>query len=235
MIKNNKKEVLQMKKNKIIISVIINICIAITTLIMIILGYAGIKFTSGCESYEATGMPIFKFFTVQSNMLMGIVALIFAIKEIQLLKGKITQIPIQHYIAKMAATTAVGLTFLVVFAYLGPVSKGGLLALLQNSNLFLHLIIPVVSILTFILFERTSIIKRKHTIYGLVSTVLYAIYYVINLSFHIENGKVSPVYDWYKFVQNGIWTVIIVLPMMLLVTYIITLIIWKINNIKIKS
>ena len=224
-----------MKKNKIIISVIINISIAVATLIVLILGCAGIKFMKGYDSsVDAIGVSMFRFFTVQSNMLMGVVALIFAIKEIQLLKGKITQIPMKHYIAKMAATTAVSLTFFVVFAYLGPISKGGTVSLLQNSNLFLHLITPVASILTFVLFEKTNTIKFKNTMYGLVPTVLYSIYYIINLSFHIENGKVSTEYDWYWFVQNGIWTAVIVAPMMLGITYIITLIMWKLNRIRVK-
>ena len=48
----------------------------------------------------------------------------------------------------------------------------------------------------------------------------------------MENGKVSPVYDWYWFVQNGVWTAIIVVPLMFLITYLITLILWKINKKK---
>ena len=41
-------------------------------------------------------------------------------------------------------------------AYLGPISDGGITSLLMNSNLFFHFLIPIISILNFILFEKTD-------------------------------------------------------------------------------
>ena len=72
---------------------------------------------------------------------MGIVALIFVIKEIKLLNGKLDEISNKVYALKLMATVSVGLTFFTVFGYLGPIAEGGILSLLKNSNLFLHLII----------------------------------------------------------------------------------------------
>ena len=40
---------------------------------------------------ELTGVQAFGYFTVQSNVFMAMVSLVFAIKEIQLLKGRITK------------------------------------------------------------------------------------------------------------------------------------------------
>ena len=37
-------------------------------------------------------------------------------------------------------------------------------------------------------------------------------------------------YDWYCFVQNGVWTAIIVMPIMLIITYGISLALWKLNK-----
>ena len=48
----------------------------------------------------------------------------------------------------------------------------------------------------------------------------------------MENGKVSPIYDWYLFEQNGVWTGFIVGPIILLITYVISLILWKMNKKK---
>ena len=218
---------------KIKIASLINIVIFIMTLFASVIMFTGFKFMIGPEPVlESTKLGMLRFFTVQSNLFMGIIAAIFAIKEMQLIKGKIEDIPLKYYILKLMSSTAVGLTFLVVFAYLGPISKDGIGSLLMNSNLFFHLLIPVVSILTFIIFERTDKIKFKYTFLGIIPTFLYEIYYLTNIFIHMENGKISPIYDWYWFAQNGVWTAAIVAPMMLVITYIISILIWRFNRIK---
>lgn len=217
--------------NNIKISLIINFIIVFLTIIASIIMFTGFKFMYGYETVlESTKIGMLKFFTVESNILMGIVSLLFSLEEIKILKGKKTDISTKMYILKLMATTAVGLTFFVVFAYLGPISKGGILSMLMNSNLFFHLLIPVISILNFIIFEKTNKIKLKNILCGLIPTLLYEIYYLTNILLHMENGKVSPNYDWYWFVQNGVWTAIIVAPIMLGITYIISLVIWRLNK-----
>ena len=215
------------------ISLIVNILITIMTIAASIIMFTGFKFMYAYETVlESTRLGMLRFFTVQSNILMGIVSLVFAIKEIKLLKGNIEEISVKDYTIKLMATTAVGLTFLTVFAYLGPISKGGIPSMLMNSNLFFHLLIPVISMINFVIFERTNKLKFKYTFIGIVPTALYEIYYLINVLVHMENGVVSPVYDWYWFVQNGVWTAIIVAPMMIIITYIISLLLWRLNKSK---
>ena len=46
----------------------------------------------------------------------------------------------------------------------------------------------------------------------------------------MKNGRVSPIYDWYWFVQGGLWQIIIVMPMMLAITYIISFVLWRLNK-----
>lgn len=212
------------KKDKI--SVIINILIFIFVTIATIFMFTGFKFMHGIEPVlESTKLGMLKFFTVQSNMFMGLVALLFALKKI--LKQKITRL---DYILNLMSTTAVSLTFVVVFAYLGPISKGGISSMLQNSNLFFHLIVPVLSIINYIFFEKVDKMTFKDSIFGVVPALLYSVYYITNIIIHIENGKVSPIYDWYWFIQNGLWTAFIVGPLLILITYIITLILLKLNQ-----
>ena len=214
-------------------SLIINILIVIMTLFSSIMMFTGFKFMHGPEVVlESTKLGMFRFFTVDSNIFMGIVALIWCIKEIKILKGKKVSITRIDYLLKLMSTTAVGLTFLVVFLYLGPIAKDGIVSLLMNSNLFFHLIIPIISIITFVLYEKNSQSSFKDTFYGLIPTMIYAIYYIINVLVHMENGFVSPKYDFYWFVQNGVWTAIFVVPIIFILTYMISLIIWKLNKIK---
>ena len=218
---------------KIKISLTINILITILTITASIIMFTGFKFMHGYDIIlESTKIGMFRFFTVDSNIFMGIIALIFSIQEIKLLKGQIKEIPTKYYILKLMSTTAVSLTCFTVFTYLGPIAKHGLPSLLMNSNLFFHLVIPVLSIITFIFFEKTNKLSFKHTLYGILPTFLYGIYYLINVLTHIEKGNVSTKYDWYYFVQNGIWTAFIVIPIIFTVTYLISCILWKINKEK---
>ena len=161
---------------------------------------------------------------------MGIMALIFSIYEIKLLKGIIKDIPKKIYLLKFISTVAVGLTFFIVFCYLGPISKDGIKSMLMNSNLFFHLIIPVLSMITFILFEKNNKIKFKYVTFGMIPNLLYGLFYGINVFSHMENGIVSYVYDWYWFVQNGVWTTVIVVPIIFIIAYLISLLLWYLNK-----
>ena len=216
---------------KIKVSLIINMLIVVLTFVASLIMFTGFRFMHGYEVVlESTKIGMFRFYTVDSNLFMGLVSLLLAIKEINILKGRQKEIPKKYYILKLMSTSAVGLTFFIVFAYLGPISKGGIASMLMNSNLFFHLIIPVVSIMEFILVEKTDKLSFKDTKYALVPTLIYGIYYLSNVLMHMENGKFSPEYDWYWFVQNGVWTSLIVAPVIFLIAYIIGVLIWKLNR-----
>ena len=221
------------KKNKIIVSMIINILIVLFVIFSGVMMFTGFTFMKGPGvNLEASSTEMFKFFTVDSNILMAIVALIFIIYEIKLLNKKIKTIPKNIYILKLIGTSAVTLTFLVVFLYLGWIVNGGLLSLLTNSNLFLHLLVPVLSIINFVFFEKNNELKFKDTFFGLLPMEIYGIWYITNVLIHMNNGKVSPVYDFYWFVQNGVWTIVIALPLVAGLNYLSCFWLWKFNRKK---
>ena len=222
-----------MENNKRVkMSLYINIMITILTIIATIIMITGFKFMTGVEPVlESTKIGVFKSFTVDSNLFAGIISFIFILNEISIIKGEKKEISDKLYILKLMATTAVSLTFLVVFVYLGNIAENGLISLLLNSNLFFHLIIPLLNIIDFIFFIKKDNITYKYAFYGLIPTLLYAVFYTTNVIIHIENGRVSPKYDWYWFVQNGLWTMVIVAPTILLITYIISLILLLLNKI----
>lgn len=219
------------EKRNLKIAIVINIIIGAFTIIASIIMFTGFEFMSGEKILETSKIGMFKFFTVDSNILMGIVALVFAKKEIDLLNGKIEKINLKDFILKLLATSGVGLTFLVVFGYLGPITEGGIPMMLKNSNLFFHLLIPVLSMINFVFFEKTSNLELKHVIWGALPEIIYSCCYLINVLLHSENGKVSPYYDWYWLVQGGIWQIVIVAPLMFVVSYVISFCLWKLNNI----
>ena len=221
-----------MKKYKI--SLILNIIIFMMVICASTMMFTGFRFMPGEIILESNKLSMFKFFTVDSNLFMGIISLLFAIFEIRLLKGSIKEMPRYMYILKLMATTGVTLTFLVVFTYLGPL-VGNIYLMILNSNLFFHLLVPVFSMITFVFFERNNKMSFKYSFYGLIPVIMYGLYYLINVLIHMNNGIVSPVYDFYYFVQNGVWTTFIVIPVMMIISYVISLGLWGFNRIKNKN
>ncbi len=218
-------------ERKIKVSIILNLIIFLLALIATIIMFTGFKFMYGPEPVlETTKLGMFKFFTVDSNIFMGIISLIFSIYEIKLLKGNIKFIPVNLYILKLISTVGVSLTLFVVFVYFVPITNFKILPMIMNSNLFFHLIIPILSIISFTIFEKTNNLEFKYTFLGLLPTFIYGLYYLINILIHMENFKVSPTYDFYWFVQNGVWTSVIVIPIIFIIAYTICLILWKLNK-----
>ena len=64
----------------------------------------------------------------------------------------------------------------------------------------------------------------------MIPTILYEIFYTINVLLGLKDGKVSPTHDWYHFTQNGLLIAISIPFVMLSITYIVALIIWIFNK-----
>ena len=217
------------KKTKI--AFILNIVIVILTIFAFIVMFTDFKFMPGTETVIASSsVGRLRFFTIDSNLLMGIASLILLIEQKKLLEGKISSIDTKYYIFKLMATCSVGLTFIIVLVYLGWITPNGLLSMYVNKNLFFHGLIPLLSIIDFIFFEKTDRLKFKHTFLALIPIIIYAVYYLTNILLHIENNKVSPEYDWYYFLQNGIGKILIVLPIIFTLSYLISYILWYLNK-----
>ena len=209
-------------KTKSYISTVLNLVIFILMVFGAIVMFTGFKFMHGEEvALETTKLGILKFFTFQSNVFMGIVALLFAITKIR---------STALYVWKLIATGAVTLTFLIVFGDFWLALKIPIMSMLQNGNLLYHLVIPVLSILTFVFFERTERIKFRYTFLGMIPTFVYAIFYAIVVFTHMENGVVPKEYDWYGFTNAGIYAGIAVIPAMLILSYIICFLLWLANR-----
>lgn len=222
-----------MKKRNLKISLILNILIVLFTIIASLMMFLGIKpIPGGGPVLEFTTIGMFRLFTVDSNFFMGIISLIFCIDEVKILKDKKRDISKKKYILKLMSTTAVTLTFLVVFGYLGFIYEKGIIGLCQNSNFFFHLLTPILSIITFTCFEKTDKLKLKDTFYGLVPVLIYAIYYISNVLIHLEGNEISHQYDWYWFFRNGITSILIVAPLILSITYLISFCLYQLNKRK---
>lgn len=188
------------------------------------------------EVLTAKKIQAFIFFTVDSNVLMGIVALISLIEEIKVYKGLKEEVSKVSLILYLVGSVGVTLTMLVTVFYLTPIvaPDKGVFALFKNANLFFHLINPILSIVVLVLFKRNKRIDFVHTFTGVIPMVLYGIFYLVNGIVHMENGVVPKQYDWYLFYAYGFKSIFIVFPVMLSFTYLISFVLWKINRIKIE-
>ena len=175
---------------------------------------------------------VFKYFTVDSNVLMGIAALIMAIEQWLVISGKKTEIPTWVYVLKLASTAGVTLTILVTVCYLTPFvyASLGLFALYTNSNFLFHLLNPILSIVVLTCFEKTKKMKFYHTFTSLTPVFLYAIYYVGVTLAHISDGVIEEGYDWYGFFVSGAESMPVALLIVGLISYGIGVGLWSLNR-----
>ncbi len=220
-----------MNKKNIKISLIMNIVIFIMVSLATFFMFTGIKFMSDTEFLSDTGVTLFKYYTVDSNLFVGVASLLLIIYEILLINKKIKSIPKYVYILKFIGTVAVTLTFMVTLFYLAPTYGSNFFFLYQNANFFYHFLVPIISMISFIYYEKTNL-DEKYIKYGLSTMILYGIYYLINVLVHMENGKVSFEYDWYGFASGGVITIIITIVLMLTITYLISKVLFKKNQLK---
>lgn len=165
---------------------------------------------------------------------MGIAALLAAVDQGRVLKGKRDEVSASIYVLKLAGTAGVTLTMLVTIFFLGPTlwPKYGFFSLFEKSNFFLHLVNPILSIIVFLCFERSAKIPFKHTFTAIIPVILYGIYYTAVTAAHMTNGVIEKGYDWYGFFFLGTKSAFIVLPAFILISWLICFVLWKLNRRK---
>ena len=159
------------------------------------------------------------FFTVDSNILLAVSALLLVIYELLLYFKKVERIPNWVDVFKYVSVTATTLTLLTVLFYLSPLLGANFWKLFLNNNLFFHLISPVLGLLSLILYENKTKFSWKISFLSLIPMGLYAIFYITNVYTHLNNGQVDSKYDFYYFAANGVGATIVVIIMMFLITY----------------
>ena len=170
-----------MTRNRQIISLSVNIYLVISTLVISLINLlSGGRLDSSMFGFTGTENLIF--YTVDSNIFMSTCALILIIF---MLKNKDT-LPRWLHIVIMAAAVSVGVTFATVAFFLGPgqaLAGRGYFSLFRGSNLFFHLINPLLGCADFI----WLIPQRKYSIteclYGIIPTAVYGAVYTVMVVF----------------------------------------------------
>lgn len=141
---------------------------------------------------------IFRYFTVDSNILCA-VSCVFSL--IQALRGHKNDGK-AAMLFRYAGTAAVTVTMMTVLLFLGPLY--GYDSMFSRWNLWLHLLGPLLAIVSFIWLERDGTFpEKKHLILSLLPVIVYgAVYLVMVVMIGKDRGGWP---DFYGFNMGGRW------------------------------
>ena len=150
----------------------------------------------------AHGTTCFRFFTIDSNILTAVSALIYMFFNILAMKGRVVEIPTWVKLFKFISTVAIMVTFFVVLLFLipmGAITQGLSPFYFYDRNCsILHLIAPLVAATTLCVFEKDDKIDNKVlTYFSLGLVVIYGFVYFIC----VVIAKVWP--DFYGLTFDG--------------------------------
>lgn len=184
-----------MKKDKLFIASFIN---NILVFLLVLVGVI-VMITAGDGELAEKNITVFKYFTFQSNVFMGVVASIYAYYQLLMLLGKKDKIPHVLLVFNHVGVTAVGLTFLIVILFLAP--GYGFDKMYNNANLFFHALVPLVAMINYLFFEKECAIRFKEATCAVIPPTLYGIVYFIVVASQNAYGNIK--IDFYMFGSNG--------------------------------
>ena len=144
----------------------------------------------------AAGKSAFRYFTVLSNALCALSSLAMLICE---LRGGITP-AVRMF--KFLGTASVTVTLLTVLLFLGP-TQGGYAALFARDGLYMHLIGPLLAILSFCFFEKGGM-PLARMLWGVAPVAVYGAVYLYRVVLAPEDRRWE---DFYGFNRGGRWPV----------------------------
>lgn len=171
------------------ISLLLNLVIAVSTAICI-----------GLSAKESPMHVVMRFFTSLSNVFCGIAGAVLVVFRALELAGTIEAIPNAILVIKYSATASVTVTLLTVMVFLGPVVIG-YKPLLTGTGLWLHLINPVLALVSLFIWDKPTA-GFWVVFLGLLPVVLYGILYLYKVVV-LPQGKGWD--DFYGFNRSGKW------------------------------
>ena len=199
-----------MKKN--LLSVLIKLALVMMGISGIIVTYISAGFMSGGTT--------FLYFTIQSNITIIAITAIFLVDAIGVLRGNE---PYNNQILlhiKLCFTVAITITFIVFVTLLAPIT--GVAYFFSYSNFCLHIIVPILAILDYFLFDSDIKIGKASFLVGTAMPIYYFFFYLIGrgAGFTYLNGDKAPYffldfekYGWFSVSNEGIgvfyWIIIL--------------------------
>lgn len=162
----------------------------------------------------SSGLKAFRYFTVLSNAFSGLAALAMLVSQ---LKGGPSPAAL---LFKHLGTVSVTVTLLTVLFFLGPTQ--GWRTQLTGRNLFMHLIGPLLAIVSYCCLEKRPM-GFGTALLGVVPVLAYGLVYLYKVVFAPEAARWE---DFYGFNRGGRWPVMF--GAMVLGAAIVSLVLWLI-------
>ena len=197
--------------------------IILNSIIVIVMSIVTVSFFEKDGKWSlANGRRPLKYFTFLSNVLCAVGALLIIFFP--------TVYPI--WILKYMGTAAVTVTMVTVLVFLGPAL--GFKRVLTGRDFWLHLVNPILAIVSFTVCERTTLTAwnkiMPHNVFGvpaalwgMLPVVLYGLLYGYKVMLAPEGKRWD---DLYGFNKGGKWYISVVL--MLLGTAVICAVYWAV-------
>lgn len=174
---------------------------------------------SGDGPLTAGGLFSLKFFTTLSNLFNG--AVCFVAAACLLARPALTP---RLTVWKLSSTATVGLTFLTVTFFFGPAF--GFATVYWGTNFWFHLLLPVLSVLNFMLLEPGERVPFRKTGWALVPMAIYAVGYLGNILLQ-GVGEWPHRHDFYGFLTWG-WPIgVAITSALVLATWGLAILMWK--------
>ena len=199
------------KRTRYLLASILDGIIAIAVIVSVVWLFEFMRYEFPGSNKYAEYM---KYFTVQSNIVLGVVALIALPFDILLAANKLERRPAWLRALYLCASVGTSVTMLTVIFFLGPTM--GYENMYNEANMFMHLLTPLFGLCRVLFFEDKSL-PFPVTFCGTAHMVIYGIFYMTNLVAHDGYGTLA--YDWYGFGAGGIGLGILALFLMAGATY----------------
>ena len=155
------------------------------------------------ELVKEVGIKTFRMFTVLSNMLVAFSVAMTIPFTVDGIRQKNYHLPRWIVNLTFISVTCVSLTFIISLTLLSAYA-GFVRMMASGSNLFLHTLVPIASIISFLFINTSHNVKFKTSFYALIPIFVYAIVYLISAIFIGEgNGgwrdhyRFNAVIPWY--------------------------------------
>lgn len=182
-----------------ILSLISNLAIFFMTFISLLVFFV----KGGDANMKVKAERCFRYFTVDSNVLAALASAVMVYFNIRTLASGDLSVPAWATVFKFTGAAAVALTFFVVIFMLAPFSKDGFFSLYEGTGFIMHLVTPVLAMLSFILFDGGERLSYLTILIAVIPTMIYAVVYFYMVMIKGEgNGGWE---DFYGFNKGGKW------------------------------
>lgn len=162
----------------------------------------------------ASGAECLRFFTIDSNILLAIAAAALIPSLVSALKAEGRLIPTKLLQFKHIATSAIVITFLVSVFWLFPTQ--GFDNTLAGTKFLVHVINPLLAVVSFCIFERGIPFSTKGAALGILPLLAYGVVYIVMVCVIGEANGGWP--DLYGFADMMVVVVIALILLQALVS-----------------